>query len=269
LRTRAAPFEVFAAFPGKGASVRPSNWETLITTTFVDVVDTLVDKFDVVDLLTMVADRSVAVLDFSAAGVMLVAPEGRLKLVAFSSESVRLVELFELQAQEGPCLDAYQSGQPIMNQGLAETLDRWPHFAPFALNVGFHTAHALPMRLRRRVIGALNLFQTHPGTLGQADIMAAQALADLATISILHNRATEEAKVVNEQLKTALESRVVIEQAKGVLVERTGLSMEVTFQRLRAYARSHNRLLAEVARDVVDGTLRLTTAELLRSPLAP
>ena len=213
-----------------------------MTRTFVDVVDTLVDDFDVVDLLTLVTDRSVVVLDFSAAGVMLVSPEGELRLVAFSSESVRLVELFELQAQEGPCLDAYRSAEPILNQELARAHDRWPHFAPFALNAGFHTAHAVPMRLRRRVIGALNLFQAHERKLTELDIMATQALADLATIALLHNRAAQEAKLIDDQLQHALESRVLIEQAKGVLAERTGLTMNATFQYLREYARNHKLL---------------------------
>jgi GAF domain-containing protein len=240
-----------------------STKEALLAQTFVDLVDTLVDDFDVVDLLTLVADRCVDVLDIAAAGLMLVAPEGDLRVVAFSSEAVRVVELFELQAEEGPCLDAYHTGAAIVNQDLAHVNGRWPNFVPVAIEAGFRSVHAIPMRLRGAIIGALNLFRAEVGDLGDFDILAAQALADVATIAILHHRAASEAQLVNEQLSLALNSRIVIEQAKGVLAERIGLDMEQAFARLRKYARDHNLRLIEVARGVVDGSVK---AESLRSP---
>jgi GAF domain-containing protein len=239
--------------------------EGLLAQTFVDLVDTLVDDFDVVDLLTLVTDRCVEVLDVSAAGLMLVAPEGDLRVVAFSSEAVRIVELFELQSEEGPCLDAYRSGQSIVNQDLTEVDTHWPRFAPVALDAGFLSVHALPMRLRGDVIGALNLFRVEPGDLDQVDIVAAQALADVATIAILHHRAASEAQLVNEQLTHALNSRIVIEQAKGMLAERTGLDMENSFSRLRKYARDHNLRLVDVALGVVNGTVDAETLTKLAS----
>jgi GAF domain-containing protein len=229
--------------------------EALLAKTLVELADTLVADFDVVELLTLLTDRCVDVLDVGAAGIMLVAPEGNLRVIASSSEAMRVLELLELQAQQGPCLDCYHTGQPVLNQNLATTGDRWPRFAPEALDAGFHTVHALPMRLRGTVIGALNLFHIHPGEIRHADIHAAQAMADVATIAILQHRATHEAQVLNEQLNHALNSRIVIEQAKGMLAERLDIDLEQAFSRLRNHARSHNLQLIDVARNVIEGTL--------------
>lgn len=229
--------------------------ETMLARTLVTLADTLVEDFDVVELLTVLTDGCIDVLDVSAAGLMLVAPEGDLRVMASSSETMRVLELFELQAQEGPCLDCYRTGQPVLNQDLSMAEDRWPHFAAEALDAGFHTVHALPMRLRGQVIGALNLFHSHPGSMRPADMAAAQAMADVATIAILQHRATLEAHLVNEQLNHALNSRIVIEQAKGMLAERENLDIAQAFSRLRNHARNHNLRLVDVARSLIDGTL--------------
>jgi GAF domain-containing protein len=195
------------------------------------------------------------VLDVDAAGIMLAAPDGGLRVMASSSEGMRVLELFELQSEQGPCLDCYRTGQPVVHQDLSAADGRWPRFAVEALEAGFRSAGALPMRLRGHLIGALNLFYDKPGGMKQADIDAAQALADVATIAILQHRAAIDAQVLNAQLNHALQSRVVIEQAKGVIAERGGLDMGQAFSTLRSYARTHNRLLADVARDVVEGKL--------------
>jgi GAF domain-containing protein len=229
--------------------------ESVLTRTFVQLADTLVDEFDVVELLTMLADRCVEVLDVSAAGLMLVATEGELRVVASSSEAMRLVELFELQSQEGPSLDCYRTRKPVLNQHLGQVEGRWPRFEPVALEAGFRSVHALPMRLRGDVIGALNLFRTDRGELDKADVITGQALADAATIAILQHRAVHEVQVVNAQLDHALSSRIVIEQAKGVLAERAGLEIETAFWMLRNHARNHNLKLVDVANGVLDGTL--------------
>lgn len=221
----------------------------------VELADTLVAEFDVVDLLTTLVDRCVDVLDMSAAGLMLAAPDGDLRVMASSSETMRVLELFELQAEEGPCLDCFRTGKPVVNQDLASLIQRWPRFAAEALEAGFHSVHALPMRLRGSVIGALNLFHLEAVQIDQADIDAAQALADVATISVLQHRATLEAQVVNAQLHQALNTRITIEQAKGVLAERSGSSMESAFAMLRSHARNNNLRLADVARDVVSGKI--------------
>lgn len=229
--------------------------ETVLARTLVELADTLVADFDVVDLLTLLADRCVDVLDVGAAGLMLVAPDGELRVMASSSEAMRVLELFELQTQEGPSLDCYRTGQPVVNQDLTTVNGRWPRFAAEALAAGFRSVHALPMRLRGAVIGALNLFHVEPGEMRPADVVAAQALADVATIAILQHRAALEAQLLNEQLTHALNSRIAIEQAKGMVAEREGLDMEQSFARLRNHARSHNLRLADVAQGVIDGTM--------------
>jgi hypothetical protein len=166
-----------------------------------------------------------------------------------------VLELFEVQSHEGPCLDCYASGEMVLNEDLTTVEGRWARFAPVAVEAGFRSAHALPMRLRGSVIGALNLFSRETGTLVEEDIVAGQALAAVATIAILQQRVVSEARVVNDQLSHALNSRVAIEQAKGVLAERSGLSMESAFEAMRQHARDHNLRLADVAARVIDKSL--------------
>jgi GAF domain-containing protein len=230
----------------------------------VELTDTLVDDFDVVELLTLLTDRCVDVLDVAAAGLMLVSPDGELRVVASSSEAMRVLELFELQAEQGPCLDCYHTGKPVVNKDLNPHDDRWPRFAKEALQAGFHSVHALPMRLRGTTIGALNLFHTERGEMTQHDLHAAQALADVATIAILQHRAVLQAQLVNEQLQQALNSRIVIEQAKGIVAERFNLSMEDAFHTLRNHARHNNLGLVNVCRDLIDGKLTVKALRRLR-----
>jgi GAF domain-containing protein len=241
--------------------------ETLLARTLVQLADTLVDDFDVVELLTLLADRCVEVLDVGAAGLMLVAPDGDLRVMASSSEAMRVLELFELQSLEGPCLDCFRSGQPVLNQDLRSASDRWPQFSAHALDAGFASVQAIPMRLRGTTIGALNLFHAEAGEMSEADLDAARAFADIATIAILQHRAGIEAQLLNEQLQNALNSRVIIEQAKGMVAERRDLTMEQAFAALRDHARNHNLRLVDVARDVVDGAL--VAPSLDRPPATP
>jgi len=239
----------------------PLTREAKFARTLVELADTLVTGFDVVELLTTLADRCVDVLGVGAAGIMLVAPDGDLRVLASSSEAMHLLELFELQAKQGPCLDCYRTGMAVVNQDLAVVNGRWPQFASEALEAGFHSVHALPMRLRGTVIGALNLFHGEVGEMRQADVDWAQSFADVATIAILQHQAAHEAQVLNEQLQHALNSRIVIEQAKGVLSARLDLSMEQAFSTLRTYSRNHNRPLGEVAQAAIAGSLSDVTFE--------
>jgi len=231
----------------------------LLSQTFVELTDTMVAGFDVIDFLHVLTDRSVQLLDVSAAGLLLADPRGELRVVAASSEAARLLELFQLQSDQGPCLDCFRSGQPVQAADLAAEAERWPRFAPAALQAGFAAVQALPMRLREQVVGALNLFRAGHGAFLAADIRVGQAMADVATISLLHERSMRHSDTLNEQLQTALNSRVVIEQAKGKLAERLGLDMEQAFNLLRDSARARNLRLSELARDFVDGTDILTT----------
>jgi transcriptional regulator with GAF, ATPase, and Fis domain len=229
--------------------------EADVVQSLVDLADTLVADYDVVDLLTGLADRCVNVLGVPAAGVMLASPNGDLRLVASSSEAMRVVELFELQAQEGPCLDAFRTGERVQHENLRAGSGRWPRFSTVALEAGFQSVFALPLRLRDTTIGALNLFSIEQTPLDEADALVARAFADLATISVLQTRAAGDAQRVNEQLTNALTSRVVIEQAKGVVFERAGIDMPEAFSRLRNYARNNNLRLTDVARAAIDGSL--------------
>lgn len=229
--------------------------EALLTQTFVQLADSLVDHFDVIDLLTLLVDRCVEILDVADAGLMVAAPGGELRVMASSSESMRLLELFEIQTHEGPCLDCYSHGARIASADLASGESRWSRFRPRALDAGFRSVHALPLRLRTNVIGALNLLDVEPRPLPSTDLEVAQALADVSTIAILQHKAAAEAHQLNEQLQQALSSRIVIEQAKGILSERVRVGMQEAFLTLRNHARNHRLPLTSVARGVIDGTL--------------
>ncbi len=225
----------------------------LLSDTFIELADTMVADFDVIDFLHLLTDRSVTLLAASAAGVVLADPRGELRVAAATSEESRLLELFQLQNDEGPCLECFRTGRAVTATDLAGAAPRWPRFAAAASRAGFMTVEALPMRLRDQVIGALNLFGSGPALLGSADLRIGQALADVATIGLLHERNVRRSETVAEQLQGALNSRVMIEQAKGKLAERLSIDMDHAFTMLREYARSSNQRLTDVARDFVLG----------------
>jgi len=233
--------------------------EVQLADVFVEMADTLVDDFDVIDFLHGLAERCVQLLGVSAAGLLLTDQQGALQVVAASSERIRLLELFQLQTDQGPCVDCFRTGQPVSVTDLP-TAGRWPWFTSAAAEVGFAAVHALPMRLRDEVIGALNLFDTNPGAMDQDKLRIGQALADVATIGLLQQRAIHRRDVLTEQLQTALNSRVLIEQAKGVLAERLHVDLADAFTLLRSGARSHNRRLSDLAQAIVDGTEQLPPA---------
>jgi transcriptional regulator with GAF, ATPase, and Fis domain len=232
--------------------------ERLLSETFVELADTMVVGFDVIEFLHVLTDRSVRLLDASAAGLLLADPRGELRVVAASSERARLLELFQIQNDQGPCLDCFRSGQPVAAADLSAATRRWPRFAATAAQAGLAAVQALPMRLREQVIGALNLFRADPGPFGQADIRVGQCLADVATISLLHERSLRRSETLNEQLQTALNSRVAIEQAKGKLAERYNLDMDEAFNVLRSQARIRNCRLSDLARDFIEGSATLS-----------
>ena len=238
----------------------------LLIRTLVELADNLVDDFDVVDLLTLLADRCVEVLDVAAAGVMLAAPSGALQVVASSSEAMRVLELFELQADQGPCVDCYATGEPVVNVNLAAADTRWPRFASEAVAAGFGSVHALPLRLRGRTIGALNMFRADQGTLDAGDVTAAQGLADIATIAIIQHQVAVDAQTLNLQLSQALNSRIVIEQAKGKISQAANIDMDRAFQRLRAHARNHNLRLSQLAADIAEAPPTPTNSTRSNSP---
>jgi transcriptional regulator with GAF, ATPase, and Fis domain len=228
--------------------------ERLLAAAFVELADTLVADFDVADFLHGLADRCVQLLEVDAAGLMLADQRGTLQVIASSSEQTRLVELFQLQNDQGPCLECYRSGQPVSEANLGAAGQRWPLFAPAATRAGFAAVQALPMRLRDEVIGAMNMFMRAPGRLDETGLQVAQALANVATIGLLHERNLRHQEVLAEQLQGALNSRIAIEQAEGVLAERLGLDMGQAFSLLRDQARAQNRRLFELAGAVASGS---------------
>lgn len=239
----------------------------ILIRTLVELADTLVDDFDVVDLLTLLTDRCCDAFEVSDAGLMLAAPTGgHLRVMASSSATMRALELYEVQEQEGPCLDAYRTGEQVANEDLATARERWPRFTPVALEAGVRSVSAIPMRLRGMTIGALNLFRADTGGLGTDDLAAARAFADVATIAILQHRAADDARTVNVQLNNALNSRIVIEQAKGMLAQGANLDMNEAFTWLRNHARNHNLRLVDLAHDLIDGKMPLESIE---RPLPP
>jgi GAF domain-containing protein len=240
--------------------------ESLLIATLVELADNLVDDYDIIDVLTVLTDRCVQAIDVDAAGVMLASPQGELQFLASSSESMRVLELFQIQVAEGPCVDCLRSGAAIVNHALSESDGRWPRFSPRALAQGFRSVHCLPMRLRGRTIGALNLFRTHQGPLLDDDVMVAQGLADVATIAILQHQSSLDATTLNTQLSNALNSRIIIEQAKGMVREATNCEMDEAFNRLRAHARNHNEGLTEVAGRVVERSLKSSELDEWQKP---
>ncbi|MFC4506838.1 MULTISPECIES: GAF domain-containing protein [Streptomyces] len=222
---------------------------------FVEVADSLVEDFDVIDLLHRLSARCVELLDVSAAGILLADAHGELQIIAASDEHTRLLELFALQHDQGPCVECYRTGAARTNIDLAraEATTDWPRFTARARETGYVTTHAIPLRLRSRVVGALNLFQTTPQRLGDDDIALAQALADVATIAILQQRTLEQSHVENSQLETALTSRILIEQVKGVLAERWDTSVDHAFEAFRSYARARHLRLTHLATRIISG----------------
>lgn len=219
---------------------------------FVEVADTLVDEFDLIEFLQLVTLRTSEVAGTAAAGLLLADHGGRLQFMAASDEQSELLELFQVQALEGPCQDCFAQGVAVVNADLASATARWPRFAPRAVAAGFRSVHAFPLRLRQETIGALNLFGHDVGRMSRDDERVVQGLADVATIGLLQERAIRRGEVLTEQLQGALNSRVVIEQAKGVLAQIHGITVDEAFAMLRSHCRDHHLRLGDVAQGVVD-----------------
>ena len=241
-----------------------SGREQLLSRAFVRLADTLVDDYDIIDLLDRLVGYSVELLTADAAGILLVDSQQALQVVASSHEDANVMELLQLQSDQGPCMECFSTGEAVSVPDLADVGGRWPVFVAAVAERGvYRSVHALPLRLRGETIGTMNLFHGQSGILPAADLVLGQALADVATIGILSERAIRSREVVAEQLQTALNHRMIIEQAKGVLAHQGNLTMAAAFDRLRGYARNHNARLSEVARKVVETDL---AADVLDAP---
>lgn len=243
-----------------GISLDPGRRAKTLAETFVLLADTLVDDYDIVDLLDQLVASTVNLLGVTAAGLLLDDQRGNLAVVASSDESTRLLEIFQLQTNEGPCLDCVRTGAAVSSDDLHGDRERWPRFVPAALDAGFRSVVAVPLRLRAQTIGGLNMFHARATPIPDDDRRLAQALADVATIGILQRRSTHRTTQLAEQLQHALSSRVAIEQAKGVLAERSNVGMDEAFAALRTHARTHNLKLTDVALAVVRGELDISGA---------
>jgi GAF domain-containing protein len=222
---------------------------------FVELADTLVDEFDALDFLQTLAERSVELLQVDAAGVVLGDQHGHLHVVASTGNRAHDLELLELQSDEGPCFDCFDTGLVVANVEASAAAERWPHFSAALAGAGYRSAHAVPLRLRSKVIGAMNLFCVGRLTLDDDDLALAQALADVATIGLLQERAVRESDLIAEQLQLALNSRILIEQAKGVLHVRARVSVDDAFRLMREHSRSHQIPLRDLAARVISGDI--------------
>jgi transcriptional regulator with GAF, ATPase, and Fis domain len=229
----------------------PTVSQQRLAEVFVEMADTLVDDFDLIEFLQTVTLRTAELTGVTAVGLLLADHHGQLQFMAASDEQTKLLELFQVQHHEGPCLEAYLSRAPVLNADLRTAGRHWPQFAPRATQLGFRSVHAIPLRLRTNVIGALNLFGADAGGLGPDEVKVVQALADVATIGLLQERAIHRGEVLTEQLQGALNSRVIIEQAKGALARTHGITVDEAYERMRRYARSHNRKLKDLAQAVL------------------
>lgn len=250
------------------AEQRAVTRQALTATTFVEIVDTLVDNFDVIDVLTVLTSRSVELLEAAAAGILLADETRQLRVIGASTEQVELLELFQIQNDEGPCLDCFHTGKVVINANLAAP-SPWPKFAAEGTRNGYLAVCAVPLRLRDVVLGCLNLFNTEPVAMTDAEVALAQALADVASIAMVQDQATRQAAIREGHLQHALISRIVIEQAKGMLAERGGIDMDEAFARLRTFARSNNRGLTDVAEALVAGTTSIEEIVRTRQPSRP
>ena len=247
-----------------GNQLETSQRQSLTCATFVEIVDTLVGEFDVIDVLTLLTSRCVELLNAAAAGILLADASGHLRVIGASTEQINLLELFQLQNDEGPCLDCFKTGRIVSHSDMSKD-SSWPNFAAESVKANFPSVCAVPLRLNNVILGCLNLFLSEPVPLSPDDIILAQALADVASIAIVQDQTTRQAAVRENQLESALSSRIVIEQAKGMIAERDGIDMDQAFIKLRSWSRNNNRKLTDVAKQLVAGDLNMVS---LLKPIA-
>jgi transcriptional regulator with GAF, ATPase, and Fis domain len=240
----------------QSGSREEASREKTLSELFVALADTLVADFDVVELLDRLVSTCIELFDVSAAGVLIFDKKGQLRLMASSNDRAEHLEVFQLQADEGPCLDCARGRTPISVSDLNTAKDRWPRFFEAARVVGFRAVHAVPLRLRSEGLGGFGLFHNSPTELSNRDLHAVQALADVATIGLLQQQHAHQAEIVTDQLQHALDSRVAVEQAKGILAESRNVTVDVAFEWLRRYARNHNLKLTQIARAISTREIR-------------
>jgi transcriptional regulator with GAF, ATPase, and Fis domain len=241
--------------------------EELLVRAFVTLADSMVTDYDLIDLLQTLVDQATELFDAEASGIIMGPDVDHLDVVVSTSEKSRLVGLMQLSAGEGPCVEAVTTGNVVSVANTAEITDRWPKFAAEALDAGYVSVHAIPMRLRGQIIGSLNLFRNHEGALNKADAIAAQAMADVATITVLQERTVRDGSIVNVQLQRALDSRIIIEQAKGVIAQSQGIDMQAAFDLIRRESRRRSVALTAIATQIVEGRAMIASAKQAKDPV--
>lgn len=235
--------------------------ESLLVRAFVSLADSLVADYDIIGLLQTLVDQSTLLFDAAAAGITLGPDDQHLQVIVSSSEESRLIGLMQIRAGEGPCVEAVTTGEVVSVVDREEIAVRWPVFASALERSNYVAVHAIPLRLRGQTIGSLNLFRDHEGALNTEDAVAAQALADVATISVLQERIIHDGNIVKNQLQRALDSRVLIEQAKGVLSQTHRLDMDAAYRLLRHQSRSTQTSMSLIAAGVIDGSINIVLAQ--------
>ncbi|MET0147127.1 MAG: GAF and ANTAR domain-containing protein [Ilumatobacteraceae bacterium] len=225
--------------------------------TFVEIVDTLVRDFDVIEVLTVLTSRCVELLDAAAAGILLADDAGNLRVVGASTEQIHLLELFQVQNEEGPCLDCFRTGKPVISSDL-RSISPWPTFAAECIAAGFLSVCAVPLRLKGATLGCLNLFMRQAAALSDADVALAQALADVASITMVQEQAARQVATQHAHLRRTLNGRIAIEQAKGMIAESAGLGMDAAFARLRHHAEARHEGPTAIAEALVSGAITVS-----------
>lgn len=239
--------------------------QALTATAFVEIVDTLVGDFDVIEVLTVLTSRCVELLEADAAGILLADSDGHLRVVGASTEKIQLLELFQVQNDEGPCLDCFHTGHVVLHSDLDQD-SPWPRFAAECTKAGFLSVCAVPLRFKAHILGCLNMFLSKPDGLTDTEVELARSLAHVASIAIIQDQATRDAAIREGQLQHALNSRIAIEQAKGMIAEHNNVDMDQAFSRLRTYSRNNNRGLTEVAESLIAGTTAVEAVRAARRP---
>lgn len=224
-----------------------------------EITDALVQDFDVVDVATQVVTSCAELVGADNVGLLVADAAGQLRLLAATSEEAHVIESFQVEGGDGPCLEAFTTGELVSAGSPGEIAGRWPHFARIAQREGIGAVFAAPLTMRGRPIGSLNVFSEAPGELDADARRKVELLAGLATVALTQAERVRDHATTVQQLQTALTSRVAIEQAKGVLIAATGVDVDEAFARLRAYARANRRRLSEVALDVVERRLDAET----------
>ncbi|MGW7412317.1 GAF and ANTAR domain-containing protein [Streptomyces sp. NPDC054863] len=230
--------------------------EQHIAKAFVSLADSFAEDVDPTVLLDRLAAHCVALTSTDAAGIMMIDARGSLRTMAVSDSRAALLELFQMQSGQGPCIDAWHEQHRLDVPDLATQESRWPDFVPLARELGFRGAYALPMKVNGQGVGALNLLREDPGTLTDTELALAQALADVACVAVVRWQADPaRPHDVLTQVQAAVSVKATIETAKGLLAAAGGIGVQEADAALHRYSRLHGMSPSDAAQQLVRRTL--------------